>query len=277
VTTAGEWLVNGDPGAGITPQDRGLAYGDGLFETIAWRAGAPRFLALHRERLAAGCARLALPEPPFALVEAEMARLAAGAARGTAKVVITRGPGPRGYAPPAAPAPTRLVGFFRDPEPAPRRPARLVTCATIAATTSTLAGLKTLNRLDSVLGRAECVAAGADEGLLLDDAGLLIGGTMSNVFLVAAGGLRTPRLDRGGVRGIMRSIVLEEARGLGLAATECAIGREQLERAEAVFVTNALVGLWPAGSLDGRALADSHERVAALACRLAERGVGMQG
>jgi 4-amino-4-deoxychorismate lyase len=271
------WLVDGAPDRGIATGDRGLAYGDGLFETIAWRGGEARFAALHWERLAEGCRRLGLPPPPVAEIERDMRRLAGGSALGTAKVILTRGAGARGYLPPPEPRPTRLVAFAAEHEPAVRAAARCRSCATFAARNPTLAGLKTLNRLDSVLARAETGAAGMDEGLMWDDAGLLVGGTMSNVFLVTDGRLLTPRLDRAGVRGVMRRVVLEEAAAVGAAVAEVPVDRAMLDRCHAAFLTNARLGLWPVGEVDGRTLDAGDPVLRAVGRRLATRGVGPWG
>lgn len=268
------WLVDGSPDGRIDAGDRGLAYGDGLFETLAWRGGAARFEALHWERLAAGCRRLGFPAPPLGAIAADLRRLAAGCARGTAKVILTRGTGPRGYAPPPEARPTRIVGFEAEAAPAARRPgARCHSCATVAARSPTLAGMKTLNRLDSVLARAECRAAGTDEGLLWDDGDMLVGGTMTNVFLVADDRLLTPLLDCAGVHGVMRRVAMEEAAALGVPVAETRIGRATLAQARAAFLTNARLGLWPVAGIDGRPLDAADGLTRALAGRLAARGV----
>src|SRR5436190_13609645 len=116
-----DWLLNGERGRTLDPADRGLAYGDGLFETLAIRRGVPRLFERHLARLQEGCRRLALAAPPPARLRAELAEVTAGAAHGTAKLLITRGGGPRGYRARGG-APTRLVGFAAEP-PAVRRTA----------------------------------------------------------------------------------------------------------------------------------------------------------
>lgn len=269
-----DWLVNGVAGAAIGVDDRGLAYGDGLFETIAWRRGAARFAELHWARLTTGCERLGLPLPPLDAIRDDIARLATGHVRGTLKVMLTRGPGLRGYAPPPSPRPTRIAGFVAETTPGgAATAARCRSCATIAASSPTLAGLKTLNRLDNVLARAETVKAGADEGLMWDAAGALVGGTMCNIFVLHGEALLTPRLDASGVRGIMRQVVIEEAAALGVAVQEARIGRNDLAGARAAFLTNALTGLRPVASIDGRLLDCDDGLVRAIAARLARRGV----
>lgn len=255
-----DWLVNGQPGGNIAPDDRGFAYGDGLFETIAVRNGVPRFLARHLARLTAGCAQLQIPLPESAALREQMQTLIGAHQLGTLKIILTRGRGPRGYAPPAHVAPTCALVFSADEQPRPRWYSAgmdVVICRTPASSNAALAGLKTLNRLDNVLARAELRDAAAGEGLMCDDGGRVIGGTMSNIFAVRQGGLLTPQLDRCGIRGIMRSVVLEVASAAGIAVTETAIPRAQLMEADEIFMTNALVGIQPVRHLDGRPVASA--------------------
>jgi branched-subunit amino acid aminotransferase/4-amino-4-deoxychorismate lyase len=106
--------VNGQPSTTLPVLDRGLQYGDGLFETIAIRQGRARLLDYHLERLYAGCARLGIPPPAAALLKTEIAAVSAVvagslAATATVKLIVTRGAGPRGYRPPAAAQPTCIV------------------------------------------------------------------------------------------------------------------------------------------------------------------------
>ena len=89
-------LVNGRDTA-LDPTDRGLAYGDGLFETMAATDGNIRWLEYHLERLAAGCARLAIPPPDATQLRAEIAQVAAGSGRHVVKVIVTRGVGAREF------------------------------------------------------------------------------------------------------------------------------------------------------------------------------------
>ena len=250
------WLINGQPGELIAARNRGLAYGDGLFETIAVRAGGARLIERHLERLATSCARLAIPAPSANVLAGEIESLCRGCERGTIKVVITRGDGPRGYGYTDGLRPTRLVGFDADNAVVARSPARVVSCRTPSSTNSALAGMKTLNRLDSVLARAELRQSRADEGLMWDDHGHVSGGTMCNLFAVHDGRLLTPALDRGGVRGVMRGQVLDVAAHLGLETIECPIDRDLLGKAGEAFLTNALVTLWPIRSIDGHELPD---------------------
>lgn len=267
------WLVNGHQGGLIHPDDRGFAYGDGLFETIAWRSGGPRFLERHLQRLVKGCGHLGLPPPDAATLEREMVALAAGAPHGTIRLTLTRGRGPRGYDPPEEPTPSRVVAFH--PGPIPEPPAvglAVMHCRTPASSNPVLAGMKTLNRLDNVLARAELARTTADEGIMCDATGQVIGATSANLFVVRGGVLVTPALSQGGVAGIMRSLVLECARELGITTRELCMDVEVLPGAEEMFLTNALTGLRPVTSYAGRQL-PGRQLTRTVAQALRERGV----
>ena len=250
-------LVNGEPGAAIDPHDRGLLYGDGLFETIAVLAGRPRFLDRHFERLGRGARALALPQPDFDLLSREIDR-AVTADRCVVKVVLTRGPGERGYRPPRDPRPTRIVMALPWPSWPPdaaARGVRLGWCRTRLSRNARLAGIKHLNRLEQVLARAEWDDDGAmEEGLMQDDRGRVIAGTQANLLARIRGEWVTPRLDECGVEGVMRRAFREWSEARGTPVEERALGVADIRAADALVLTNALIGAWPVASLDGRPL-----------------------
>jgi 4-amino-4-deoxychorismate lyase len=249
--------VNGRPGGALSVLERGLHYGDGLFETIACVGGRPRFLELHLERLARGCARLGIPFPVPGELRHEILTVAAEAGRAIVKVLLTRGPAvARGYGTTGTEQPTRVTLRYRWEEEDPRLAAdgvRVRTAALRLAENPALAGLKHLNRLEQVLARREWNDANIAEALLFSSSGRLISGVMSNVFVVAGGTLRTPLLDRCGVAGIMRQVVLREAARAGIACEEAALDAADLARAHELFLTSAVIGLRPVRSLDARA------------------------
>ena len=241
-----DWL-NGQPlGAGLQ-RDRGLAYGDGLFETIAVRRGQPRLLERHVQRLAAGCQRLRIP-CDVTQVAGEIRAYAALLGEGVAKLLITRGDGLRGYAPPADPEVRRLL--LGSPSPAYPEEHRLegialYPCTTRLASQPLLAGLKHLNRLEQVLARAEWSGTEHAEGLMLDQGGRPVEGVFSNMFLVHDGELLTPALDHCGVAGVMRGLILELAARDGLTVRVSPLVLDDLLQADEVFLCNSQYGIWP--------------------------------
>lgn len=96
--------IDGQAATALNLQNRGLAYGDGLFETIAVRAGRPSLLTQHLDRLALGCQRLAI-EADLPLIRDEIIAYASQLGEGVAKLILTRGDSLRGYAPAAGAAP----------------------------------------------------------------------------------------------------------------------------------------------------------------------------
>lgn len=241
-------LVNGREAGTVEIGDRGLQYGDGLFETMAVIDGRVRRLEKHLARLERGCARLALACPPRQLLEEEFDRVAGAEARAVLKLVLTRGTGGRGYRAEPQGGSTRVVSCHSWPDYPPQwhdTGASVRLCTLRLADQPALAGLKHLNRLEQVLARNEWCDPQIAEGLLCDARGSLICGTMSNVFIVRNGELMTPRLERCGVAGTVRETLLGMAPGAGLAAAERELSLEDLDRAEEVFLSNALIGIWP--------------------------------
>lgn len=243
-------LVNGLAVDCLSTQDRGLLYGDGLFETIAVQNGTPRHWTRHLDRLQDGCARLGIAPPDAAVLESEAASLCRGAVRAVLKLIVTRGRGGRGYRPdPEAPA-TRIVQLHPYPSwPAEnaRDGVRVRICRLRLGCNPLLAGIKHLNRLEQVLARAEWDDPTISEGLMLDASGHLIEGTMSNVFLVRDGVLQAPDLVRCGVAGITRALTLQLARQASIATAVRDITVDELdgEGTEEIFLCNSLIGIWP--------------------------------
>jgi 4-amino-4-deoxychorismate lyase len=163
------------------------------------------------------------------------------------KVIVTRGPGARGYAPPPSPSPTRIVICAPVPEqPAEYSQAGVTVrlCSTRIAFQPRLAGVKHLNRLENVLARAEWTDPGIAEGLVMDGDGHLVGGTMTNLFLAEAGELVTPDLARGGVAGVTRERVIDGAARHGVRCRVEPVTWQRLERAGEVLLVNSVIGAW---------------------------------
>ena len=252
MTTA---LVNGREQAMVGINDRGLLYGDGLFETIAIRDQAPCRWSAHVQRLNRGAERLGIPCPDAALLRAEADALANGVEHGVLRLTLTRGEGGRGYRPPLNLTPTRILACYPSPQLGPdatRPGAELVICRTHLGDNPQLAGIKHLNRLEQVLARSEWHDPGIIDGLMTDGQGRVICGTMSNLFLLFDDGIVTPVLDRCGVAGTARAAVMDCAAVLGIPITERDVPLAELTQARGLFVTNALLGLLPVVRLGAR-------------------------
>ena len=248
-------MINGRRTECLETSDRGLLYGDGLFETVAVVDGELCHWQQHLQRLQAGCRRLVIDAIDEALLTEACRRLVDGAGRSVIKVIVTRGSGGRGYRTPVRPASTRILQLhdWPDfPDSYSQQGVAVRTCDIRLGHNPLLAGIKHLNRLEQVLARQEWDDDGVVEGLLLDTDGSLVEGTMSNLFLVREGVLLTPDLQRCGVAGIMRSLVLGSADRLAVQTEVCRLDGKDLENAEEVFICNSLIGIWPVIAIDGR-------------------------
>ncbi len=248
-------LINGVPGESISVRDRGFQYGDGLFETLAVANGVPLLWDRHMQRLSRGAARLGFGAPEVHLLRRESEQLCRGAARGVLKIIVTRGPSGRGYAPDPGVSPTRAVSLSAWPDyPALHRTHGVTAqfCRTMLSRNRATAGIKHLNRLEQVLARAE-LEANCAEGLMSDESGQVIEGVMTNLFIVSQGVLLTPDLTHGGVEGVMRGLVLERAAAMAIETRTTEIRANDILQADEVFLTNSLIGLWPVRQIESKA------------------------
>jgi 4-amino-4-deoxychorismate lyase len=237
------------PDGRVDAADRGLAYGDGVFETMAVRDGQIERLDLHFDRLRWGAERLRLPCPERPTLEHELNRACTAVRRGALKLILTRGSGPRGYAPPPDPEPTIILSVSHRDAPIPTDIA-VVTLGQRLAESESLAGIKHLCRLEQVLGQLELGSCDADEGLMLSTSGNVIGGTSRNLFALLGRRLVTPAVRRAGIRGVMRQAVLGRSAALGIEIAEADLLPADLSNAGELFMTNALVGIQSVSRLD---------------------------
>ena len=237
--------------------DRGLLLGDGLFETMLWTGGHLPHLDAHLARMAAGCETLGLPvfdlDAARALCRAAPGEAGLDQVRAAVRLTLTAGSGGRGLDRPAAPVP-RLAATAAA-APVATTPVDLVLARTRRNEGSPAARLKTLSYVDNVLARAEARAAGADEAVMRNNRGDLACAAAANLFWVTGGSLFTPALHCGVLDGLTRRRVMAAARELDVDVHEVASGAEALDAAEAVFLTNSLVGVRPARRYEGETFA----------------------
>jgi 4-amino-4-deoxychorismate lyase len=248
--SAARIFLGSEPVGTVPESDRGLAYGDGLFETMRVDGGRVPWWDAHWARMAHGAGRLRLRLPDRRLVEQQMQLLLAAeddGSGGVVKLLVTRGSGGRGYA--ASLDHTPLWILSRHPSPAPPRLGglHLRWCATRLALQPALAGLKHCNRLEQVLARGEWADGDIDEGLVRDTEGFVVSATAANVFVLRDGGWHTPPVDRCGVAGVCRAWVLSAT-----GAVEARMGVAEVEAADAVVLCNAVRGILPVARLGER-------------------------
>lgn len=251
----------------VSADNRGLAYGDGIFETMRGSAGQLPWWRRHWRRLQHGAGRLQLPLPPEALARAEAEQLLMGG-EGVIKLLLTRGSGGRGYLPPPRPEPVWILSLHPLPTPT----SSLLTvrwCRTRLSLQPALAGIKHCNRLEQVLARAEAEpgqAPGdsvASEGLMRSTDGDVVCATAANLFVLQRDRWSTPLVDRCGVAGTMRGWLLGQ-----IPVQQRRLCVEEVESADAIVLVNAVRGILQVGRLGDRSWAP-HPAVLALRRTLA--------
>ena len=251
----------------IAANDRGVAYGDGLFETMRAHRGDVPWWDAHQTRLQCGAERLGIALPDMAQVREEAASLLSSD-DAVLKLIVTRGSGGRGYAPERDTVPTWILS--KHPLPPASTDAGILVrwCDTRLATQPALAGIKHCNRLEQVLARAEwndpaIVDRDAIEGLMRSTEGDVVCATAANLFVLRDDCWFTPRVDRCGVAGVCREWAMA-----ALDASESRLDVTEVETADAVFLCNAVRGILPVAKLGGR-MWSLHPQVVALRVRLA--------
>jgi len=248
-------LINGEANTVISSHDRGLLYGDGLFETMAVVAGQIPLWSLHLARLQRGCERLRLPCPSVELLQHDIAQLTDGIDRAVIKLILTRGSGGRGYLAPNEPQLTRILQRHAWPD-MPRTywesGVKLIYCQQVLARQPALAGIKHLNRLEQVLARAEWDDPTIQEGLLADTQGDIIEAVSHNLFILRQDTLVTPDLNQCGVTGVMREYILTLLKDRAVPVQVAGLTRQDVLSADAVFLCNSVHGIWPVCDIEGK-------------------------
>ncbi len=255
--------VDGKRSACLPLPDRGLLFGDGLFETLLLIDRQPVLLPFHLARLETGLERLGFASIPALRTAANdaisiaCAEAPAGAA--SLRLTVTRGAGPRGYLPPPEPKPRMVVqvtALERNPWDWPA-PARLGQVTMAWSEQPALTGVKHLNRLDQVLAAGECARGGWDEALMCNQAGDVVSVIAGNLFAVSGGRLLTAPIMGAGIAGTRRRAVIERwAPALGRTVDEATLSLSLLDQSDEVFFCNALIGIRAVGRLAG--LRDRH-------------------
>lgn len=244
--------VNGNANGVIPSTDRGLAYGDGLFETCKLVSGQVPLWRWHKRRLLQDLKRLTIPLSSNSLeriLEPALCQLREQEASGVLKIMVTRASLGRGYNPVGFAEPTVIVQFYEG-LPSVRESYRVRLCSTRLSCNPATAGLKHLCRLENVLARSEWSDESIHEGLLFDTSERLIEAVSHNLFIVKDACLKTPDLSESGVCGVMREVLLDSLTQLSeIPSTVQALTLEQLLSADEVFLCNSVVGVVPVTEL----------------------------
>lgn len=238
--------------------DRGLAYGDGVFETILVDRAHIALWQYHIERLRLGLQRLYITLTDDRLSQQLSKTLSAIANTdsdtvGVLKIMVTRGEGVRGYMPSEGVEPTIVsvftplsTRFLIDNSARQSQGVRVHYCREQLPIYPTLAGVKSLNQLSYVLASRERQELDVDEGLLFSTSNKLIEATARNIFIVKDRQLYTPTLNECGVAGVMRRLIIDIiAPSVSIAVHEKTLCKQDLIEADEVFLTNGISGIWP--------------------------------
>lgn len=239
----------------IPVDDRGLHYGDGVFTTALVWEGKLVYADAHVQRLQHSARQLGLAAPSRWLLHSELKEAGALLGTGVIKYLLTRGSSSRGYAAGQG-VPRRILLAAQLPERPQRlwqQGARLEISAVVLPMPAPLPGIKHLNCLPQVLASSARSHA-ADESVFLNAQGHIVGGSMSNLFFVQGGAVHTPGICNGGVDGIMRAQLLRAAARHGLYTRQGRYTLQDVANANEMFVSNAVIGLWPVCRLGGRSL-----------------------
>lgn len=245
-------LVNGELADSISVYDRGLQYGDGLFETIAVSNGRPLLLEKHLSRLHKSTQYLKFSTQDFDTIKQELLEFSQDIQKGIVKIILTRGAGGRGYALPDEPSANRILIKYPWPDypnSIISQGAKLRVCDLKLSKQSAFVTSKHLNRLEQILARSEWSDEDIFEGILLNEDDKIIECTMSNVFFIKGKHLITPELNESGVKGILREVILENAELLGYEMIVSSIYLDDLNSKDECFITNSIIGVCPVNTI----------------------------
>ena len=250
-------LVNGEASSQTSALDRGLLYGQSVFETIAVANSKPCLLGLHLARLSLACNTLDIPIDLEAIksdLEQVLVRIKGDSSlnnRAVIRLTLTMGEGGRGYLNPSEPDCTRIVSVHHYPD----HPTgnwldgiKLGVASIRLSHQPALAGIKHGNRLEQIIARSQW-QSDWNEALLLDHNDNVIEATQSNVFIVKGNSLYTPCLELAGVAGVMREYIISKQHNLGLKFESVSLSLKELKEADEVFLSNSVIGVWPVKQL----------------------------
>ena len=254
--------TNTDPDSAhkcISINDRALQYGDGVFETLRIVNGRIPMWEYHKQRLQNAQDVMVLPlDDFFSGWESFIAKHLSGIENACAKLIVSRGEGPRGYKIPSQAQLNWWLSITDLPNLETKDACRLTLCRHTLSRQPALAGLKHLNRLDQVMARSEwCEQDNFDEGIMFNLDGDVVEGTMSNIFWLKNDLIFTPDLSQEGVDGCVRRWVINQQGHKSAVIIEKDAKLDQLLTADGVFITNSLMGIRKVTEIDGQMIAQS--------------------
>ena len=256
------YMINGEISQQVSVADRGLHYGDGVFETLVAQNGELKHWVEHMQRLETGCQRLKIPIPDAGLLQKEVNQLLSqqiipAQSRSIVKLVITRGTGKRGYKPPSTTQVTRIIAVYPYPEYSSAyydEGVNITICTIPLSCNPVLAGVKHLNRLEQVMAQDEWDDPDIVDGIMLNSDQRVIECTMSNIFWITNNQLFTPDLTNCGVEGVTRANILRLAKELQINTLVGDFNLKDLLAADEIMISNSVFGIFPVKAVNDHRL-----------------------
>ncbi len=242
-------LINGEFQTKVSAADRGLLYGQSVFETVALVEGKARLFDSHLRRLKKGCETLLIPLN-INDIERELKVLLdfhAVERKQVLRITVSMSAGGRGYANPEMPSGNRILSLHPYPESYTTDASTGIVLGLSSvrlAQQPLLAGIKHGNRLEQILARSQWLPDW-DEAVLRDTDDNVIEGTQSNIILIKQGQVYTPLLDQCGVDGVMKNWVMERLKDAGFSCQAVRLSVQDIIEADEVLLTNSIIGVWP--------------------------------
>lgn len=246
-------LVNGIEQSYIDVENRGLAYGDGLFTTAKIIGGKVQYLTAHVHRLLLGCEKLALLAPDKVELTKQFIKIAEQYSLAVLKVIITAGSGGRGYARSNTSHSNVIIMVYDYPNHYDELVSQGISLGNSnqqIGVNPMFSGIKHLNRLEQVLLRQELVGSKEDDLIVTNVNDEVIEATSANLFFWLDDKLCTPDIALSGVNGIMRQTILQQYPDTLIRN----VSLKQLESSTAMFICNCVMGVMPVKSYNGRTL-----------------------
>jgi 4-amino-4-deoxychorismate lyase len=248
--------VNGEQEQTLSINNRGLAYGDGVFTTTKVTNGKIQFLSAHIERLTNSCNKLNISLPNFSDIIAELTEVANKYKLAVAKIIITAGDGGRGYSRQGTSSSNVIITFHAFPghySSLKQKGIQLGISTLKIGINPLTAGIKHLNRLEQVLIRQELDNRNDDDLLVLNCFDNVIEATAANVFWLKNNIWYTPKLDESGVEGLMRNHILQNCSNhYEMSVVNAKLS--DLDRIDAMFICNSVMGVMPVRTFEKQKL-----------------------
>tara|TARA_B100000768_G_C11277697_1_gene376806 strand:- start:2480 stop:3292 length:813 start_codon:yes stop_codon:yes gene_type:complete len=240
---AKNFLINGDAKNTLSPFDRGLAFGDGVFRTFLVEDSKPKLWKQQYQKLSEDLKAIEIKSPTQKILLRDIQKLFPSKGIFISKIIVTRGESKMGYDFIKGIKPTRIllkIDFNKNKYKILQKGVRLKK-SNIEAIKSSHPGIKNLNRLENVLAR-KGLSSNFFDAIMIDSNGYICDCARSSLFIRYGSTLYTASNSSFGIHGVTKKIICENAKKLNLTIDHSPLTPNQLEEADEVIVTNSIVG-----------------------------------